>query len=59
MSEVEQHCRVQLTLADAQAAQLRQEKAAEEAATVKRIDGEWGLVCYQCGLSPVFKFDLV
>ncbi|XP_063888560.1 early endosome antigen 1-like isoform X2 [Scylla paramamosain] len=38
VSEVEQHCQVQLTLAEAQAAQLRQEKAQEEAAAAKRID---------------------
>lgn len=42
VSEVEQHCQVQLTLAEAQAAQLRQEKAEEEAAAAKRIDGECG-----------------
>ena len=35
---------MQLTLAEAQAAQLRQEKAQEEAAAAKRIDGECGVV---------------
>ncbi|MPC36454.1 hypothetical protein E2C01_029912 [Portunus trituberculatus] len=44
VSEVEQHCQVQLTLAEAQAAQLRQEKAQEEAAAAKRIDEVVGLL---------------
>ncbi|KAG0729384.1 hypothetical protein GWK47_030421 [Chionoecetes opilio] len=39
VSEVEQQCQVQLTLAEAQAAQLRQEKAEEEAAAAKRVNG--------------------
>lgn len=44
VSEVEQHCQVQLTLAEAQTAQLRQEKAQEEAAAAKRIDEVVGLL---------------
>ncbi|XP_050729645.1 trichohyalin-like [Eriocheir sinensis] len=44
VNEVEQHCQVQLTLAEAQAAQLRKEKAEEEAAAARRLDEVMGLL---------------
>lgn len=44
---------MQLTLAEAQAAQLRQEKAQEEAAAAKRIDGECGVRCGHGGAAAV------
>lgn len=40
VNEVEQHCQVQLTLAEAQAAQLSKEKAEEEAAAARRLSGK-------------------
>lgn len=43
VNEVEQHCQVQLTMAEAQAAQLRKDKAEEEAAAARRLDGECGV----------------